>query len=63
MVGMPILEERCFVWRGSLMVSTAACHTGGRRFDSRTRRMSLLGVKTWLSTLETVYVCVFRMRH
>ena len=25
--------------------------------------MALLGVKTWLSTLETVYLCVFRMRH
>ena len=32
-------------------------------FDSRTRRMALLGVKIWLSTLEIVYRCVFRMRH
>ena len=26
----------------------------GREFDSRTRRMALLGIKTWLSTSETV---------
>ena len=48
---------------GSLMVSTSACHAGGRRFDSRTRHMTSLGVKTWLSTLEIVNLCVFRMRH
>ena len=41
---------------GSLMVSTTTCHPGGRRFALRTRRMTLLGVKTWLSTLETVYL-------
>ena len=28
-----------------------------------TRRRELLGVKMWFSTLETVYLCVFRMRH
>ena len=32
------------------------------RFDSRTRRRALSGVKTWLSTLEIVYLCVFRIR-
>ena len=48
---------------GSLMVSTTACHAGGRRFDSRTGNMTLLGVKTWLSTLEIVNLCVFRMIH
>ena len=35
--------------RGNLMVSTSACHARGRWFDSRTRRMTLLGVKTWLA--------------
>ena len=34
--------ERCSV----VVVSTSACHAG---FDSRTRRMALLGVKTWLA--------------
>ena len=29
---------------------------------ARTRHV-ILGVKTWLSTLETVYLCVFRRRH
>ena len=40
--------------RGSVVVSTSAWY--GRRpgFDSRTRHVSLLGVKTWLSTLEIV---------
>ena len=44
--------------RGSvvLMISTA-CHATGRQFAPRTRNMTLgirglLGVKTWLSTLE-----------
>ena len=58
-VEINIIDER----HGSLMVSTSACHAGGRRFDSRTRRMALLSVKTWLSILETVYLCVFRMKH
>ena len=30
---------------------------------SRAGRRELLGVKTWLSTLEIVNLCVFRMRH
>ena len=33
----------------------SAWHAAGRGFDSRTRHVSLLGVKTWLSTLEIVY--------
>ena len=41
--------------RGSIVVSTSAWHAAGRRFDSRTRHVSLLGVKTWLST-EIVYL-------
>ena len=36
--------------RGSVVVSTSAWHAAGRRFDSRTRHVSLLGVKSWLST-------------
>ena len=28
------------------------------RFDSRARRRELLGVKTWLSTLEIVNLCL-----
>ena len=35
-----------------IVVSTSAWHAAGRGFDSRTRHVSLLGVKTWLSTLE-----------
>ena len=44
--------ERC----GSVVVSTSAWHAAGRWFDSRTRHVSLLGVKTWLSTLQIVYL-------
>ena len=47
--------------RGSAVVSTSACHAGGP--GSRPGPGALLGVKTWLSTLEIVYLCVFRMRH
>ena len=47
--------------RGSAVVSTSACHAGGP--GSRPGPGTLLGVKTWLSTLEIVYLCVFRMRH
>ena len=36
--------------RGSVVVITSAWHAAGRWFDSRTRHVSLLGVKTWLST-------------
>ena len=36
--------------RSSVVVSTSAWHAAGRWFDSRTRHVSLLGVKTWLST-------------
>ena len=43
------------------MVSTSACHAGSR--DSIPGPGALLGVKTWLSTLEIVYLCVFRKRH
>ena len=49
--------------RGSVVVSTFAWHAAGRWFDSRIRHVSLLGVKTWLSKLEIVYLCVFRRRH
>ena len=47
--------------RGSAVVSMSACHAGGRA--SLPGPGTLLGVKTWLSTLEIVYLCVFRMRH
>ena len=36
--------------RGSVVVSTSAWHASGWWFDSRTRHVPLLGVKTWLST-------------
>ena len=41
-----ILIER----RGNVVVSTSVWHATGRWFDSRTRHVSLIGVKTWLST-------------
>ena len=41
-----ILIER----RGKVVVSTSVWHATGRWFDSRTRHVSLIGVKTWLST-------------
>ena len=44
--------------RGSVVVSTSAWHAAGRWFDSRTRHVSLLGVKTMLSILEIVYLCL-----
>ena len=44
--------------RGSLMVSTTACHAGGRKFAPQTGNMTLLGVKNWLSTLETKFLCL-----
>ncbi len=47
--------------RCSAVVSTSACHAGGR--GSLLGPGTLLDVKTWLSTLEIVYLCVFRMRH
>ena len=48
--------------RGSVVVSTPAYHAADRGSNpARTRRD--IGVKTWLSTLEIVYLCVFRMRH
>ena len=46
---------------GSVMVSSSACHAAGR--GSLPGPGALLGVKTWLSTLEILYLCVFRMRH
>ena len=42
--------------RGSVVVSTSAWHAAGRWFDSRTRHVSLLSVKTWLSTGKFVYL-------
>ena len=47
--------------RGSVVVSTSACHAGGR--GSIPGPGALLGLKTWLSTLQIVYLCVFRLRH
>ncbi len=41
-----ILIER----RGKVVVSTSVWHAAGRWFDSQTRHVSLIGVKTWLST-------------
>ena len=37
----------------------ASLSRGRPGFDSRARRRELLGVKTWLSTLEIVNLCVF----
>ncbi len=48
-------------YNSSAVVSTSACHAGGP--GSRPEPGTLLGVKTWLSTLEIVYLRVFRMRH
>ena len=42
---------------GNAVVSTSACHAGSR--GTLLRPGTLLGVKTWLSTLEIVYLCVF----
>ena len=47
--------------RGSVVVSTSAYHTADRGSIPGPR--ALLGVKTWLSTIEIVYLCVFRRRH
>ena len=47
--------------RGSVVVSMSAWHVGGS-IPALTRHV-ILGVKTWLSTLETVYLCVIRRRH
>ena len=46
---------------GSVVVSTSACHFAGH--DSIPGLGALSGVQTWLSTLEIVYLCVFRKRH
>ena len=42
--------------RGSAVVSTSACHAGGR--GSLPGSGTLLGVKTWLSTLEIQWLCI-----
>ena len=59
------LAERCdnsvLERRGSVVASMSACHAAGR--GSLPGPGALLGVKTWLYTLEIVYLCVFRMRH
>ena len=49
--------ERC----RSVVVSTSACHAAGR--GSIPGPGALLGVKTWLSILEIVYLWVFWMIH
>ena len=47
------------VVEGSVVVSTPAYHAADRGSNpARTRRDYLLGVKTWLSTLEIVYLCL-----
>ena len=45
---------------GRVVVSTSAWHAAGLGFDSRTKHVSVLCVKTWLSTLEIVYLGVLR---
>ena len=42
---------------------TPAYHAACPGSFPRARSRELLGVKTWLSTLEIVNLCVFRMRH
>ena len=51
------------IWerRGSVVVSTSAWHAAGWWFDSRARHVSLLGVKTWLST-GIVYLAHWKSR-
>ena len=46
--GLVPIPERC----GSVVISTSACHAAGR--GSISGPGALLGVKTWLSTLEIV---------
>ena len=46
---------------GSVLVCTSSCHAASR--GSIPGPGALLGVKTWLSTLKIVYLCVFRIRH
>ena len=48
-------------WCGRVVVSGSACHAACR--GSVPGPGVLLGVITWLSTLEIVYLCVSRMRH
>ena len=51
---MLIVTER----RGSVVVSMSAWHAASRgSIPARTRHV-ILGVKTWLSTLETVHLCL-----
>ena len=47
--------------RHGSVVGTSAYHTADHGSIPGPR--ALLGVKTWLSTLEIVYLCVFRRRH
>ena len=49
----PWLGWQVLTRRGSAVVSTSACHAGGQ--GSLPGPGTLLGVKTWLSTLEIVY--------
>ena len=47
--------------RGSVVVSTSACRSV---FDPPDKQQCmLLGVNTWVSTQESVYLCIFRRRH
>ena len=60
--GSPKRDVLLLTRGGSVVVSTSACHAGGR--GSLPGPGALVDcVKTWLSTLEIVYLCVFRMRH
>ena len=45
-----VRHQRLSERSGSVVVSTSAWHAAGRWFDYRARHVSLLGVKTWLST-------------
>ena len=48
--------------RSSVVVSTPGWHTVDLG-SIPGPACYILGVKTWLSTLEIVYLCVFRMIH
>ena len=49
--------------RSSVVVSKSAYYAVGRGSLPRPGALLLLGVKTWICTLEIMYLCVFRMRH
>ena len=53
---MSVLSEIIITKINVLEADLVKCLRSG--FDSRTRRMALLGVKIWFSTLEIVYLCL-----